>query len=296
MSSPVFEAARERLLERFGEAVAPWWGRLPETLDHLASRWDVLVGEPVGRGNTSLVIRCQHGDGRAAVLKITPEVDLAHAEATALRSWAPSHKVPKVRAHAPELGALLLEAIPNEMPIAELGTAVDLDDVAGLIRALHDSGDPVVGDGVVSLADRVEFMFEHWTRTHGDSSPVPAKRVRRGYELAIELLENQRSQVLLHGDLHPYNVLDGGEQRGLVAIDPRPCVGDAAFDAVDWVIWPKDDPQNWTPRCNRLGEALDLDADRIWDWLRIFAAMLAATTLARGDMSDRAGAFLAIAP
>ncbi|OUC96640.1 hypothetical protein CA984_14275 [Streptosporangium minutum] len=40
---------------------------------------------------------------------------------------------------------------------------------------------------------------------------------------------------LVHGDLHPGNVLDGGP-RGLVVIDPRPCVGDPAFDAVDWVL------------------------------------------------------------
>jgi streptomycin 6-kinase len=27
-------------------------------------------------------------------------------------------------------------------------------------------------------------------------------------------------------------MLDGGDKRGLVAIDPAPCLGDAAFDAV----------------------------------------------------------------
>ena len=47
--------------------------------------------------------------------------------------------------------------------------------------------------------------------------------------------------MLLHGDLTPVNVLDGGVERGLVAIDPAPCVGDPAFDAIDLVLWRADD-------------------------------------------------------
>jgi streptomycin 6-kinase len=42
--------------------------------------------------------------------------------------------------------------------------------------------------------------------------------------------------VLLHGDLHLGNVLDGGPSRGLVAIDPKACLGDPCFDAVDYVV------------------------------------------------------------
>jgi streptomycin 6-kinase len=31
--------------------------------------------------------------------------------------------------------------------------------------------------------------------------------------------------------LTPSSILDGGAERGLVAIDPAPCLGDPAFDA-----------------------------------------------------------------
>lgn len=296
LTSPILEATRERLLARFGEIAGAWWHGVPEMLSSLSADWAITIGEPVGRGNTSLVMRCRLGDGRSAILKVTPEETIARGEATALRSWSPSGRVPEVWGHDPTRGALLLEAISNETPLAEQTIVVDLDEIAGLIGALHVSGDPVIGDGVVSLADRVDFMFDHWRTRQGPSSPVPRDRVDRGYELARELADQPDSLALLHGDLHAYNVLDGGETRGLVAIDPRPCVGDAAFDAVDWVIWPKDEPQNWEPRCNQLGEAMGVGAERIWDWVRAFAAMLAGKTLTRGDRPDRAEAFLAIAP
>lgn len=299
-SSHVLEATRERLRVRFGEGVELWWESLPETLTTLASRWALTLEEPVGRGNTSLVVRCRRHDGRAAILKVTPDADLARAEDRALRSWGSSGRVPEVWGHDATLGALLLEAIPNEMPLAEMGVDVELDDIAELISALHRSGAPVVDDGVTSLADRVDFMFHYWTERHGHrpelATVVSVERVRRGYDLARALAADLDAPVLLHGDFHPYNVLDGGDTRGLVAIDPRPCVGDAAFDAVDWVFWPKEDPQNWESRCTQLATALDVDRSRVWDWCRTFAAMLAATTATRGGDSDRVDAFLALAP
>jgi streptomycin 6-kinase len=195
----------------------------------------------------------------------------------------------------------LLEAIPSETPLSERHAAVELTDIADLISGLHRSGAPVVGDGVVSLAARVEFIFEHWVERHGRrddvvTRAVPVDRLRRGHELARVLAANASAPVLLHGDLHPANVRDGGEGRGLVAIDPRPCVGDAAFDVVDWVFWAVDDPGAWEPRSRQLAVALGLDHERLWAWCAAFAAMLAAAEAARGASTDQVAALLALAP
>jgi streptomycin 6-kinase len=300
-SSPTLDATRIRLLARFGTRVEPWWERLPAVLDELAERWELVVGDAVGRGNTSLVIRCRRADGRSAVLKLTPEAELGAAEAWALRSWAPSGRVPLVWDHDATLGALLLEAIASETPLSERRAGAPLDDVANLIGGLHRSGAPVVANGVVSLEARVEFLFEHWVERHGRrgeavTRAVPVDRLRRGHELARGLVTDPSVPVLLHGDLHPGNVLDGGEGRGLVAIDPRACVGDAPFDAVDWVFWAEDDPRAWEPRCRALALALGLDHERLWAWCAALAAMLAAAEAARGASAERVAALLALSP
>jgi streptomycin 6-kinase len=195
-------------------------------------------------------------------------------------------------------GALLLEAIAGAIPLSERHAAVELDEIASLIGGLHRSGAPVVADGAVSLAARVEFIFEHWIERHtrrGEevTRAVPIDRLRRGYEIARELAA---VPVLLHGDLHPGNVLDGGEGRGLVAIDPRPCVGDAAFDVVDWVSWAVDDPGAWEPRSRAFALALGLDHGRLWAWCAALAAMLAAAEAARGARAQRVAALLALSP
>jgi len=50
-SSPALEATRGRLLARFGVRVDPWWERLPGAIADLAARWELAVGEAVGRGS-----------------------------------------------------------------------------------------------------------------------------------------------------------------------------------------------------------------------------------------------------
>jgi streptomycin 6-kinase len=300
-SSPTLAATRGRLLARFGASVEPWWQRIPEAIADLAARWELVVGDPVGRGNTSLVVRCRRADGRLAVLKLTPDAQLAGEEASALRRWESSGRVPLVWGADPALGALLLEAIPGETPLSERRAAVALDEVANLIGGLHRSGAPVGADGWATLAARVEFIFEHWVERHrrrGEAvtRAVPVDRLRRGHQLARALAADGGEPVLLHGDLHPGNVLDGGAARGLVAVDPRPCVGDAAVDAVDWVFWAVDDPGAWEPRSRELALALGLDHERLWAWCAAFAAMEAASEAARGASAERVAAILALSP
>lgn len=64
-----------RLVARFGALVEPSWERLPGVLAELAERWELAVGDAIGRGNTSLVVRCRLVDGPSAVLKLTPEAE-----------------------------------------------------------------------------------------------------------------------------------------------------------------------------------------------------------------------------
>jgi streptomycin 6-kinase len=301
LSSPALEETRRRLLDRFGAGVEAWWQRLPAVVAESAERWQLLVGDAIGRGNTSLVIRCRRADGRAALLKLTPEPVLAAEEAWALRIWAHTGRVPLLWEHDVGAGVLLLEAIPSEAPLSELGLHPGVGEIARLVGGLHGVGAPIAGHRVDSLAERIEFIFDLWVERHrrrgeAATSAVPLERLRRGRELARALSAEAREGILLHGDLHPGNVLHGGCERGLVAIDPRPCVGERAADVVDWVFWGADDPRDWEPRSRELALALGIDHERLWAWCAAFAAMLAASKAARGAGREQTDALLALAP
>ncbi len=51
---------KERLARRHaGPAFDAWWESLPQRTAALAERWGLELGEPIPRGNTSLLIRCR---------------------------------------------------------------------------------------------------------------------------------------------------------------------------------------------------------------------------------------------
>jgi streptomycin 6-kinase len=253
---------------RHGAIVDAWWEELPRRLAALAERWELTLGEPIDRGNTSLIVRCTTAEGRAAVLKLAPDAALAGEEARALAAWAvegprrAGGAAPAVWACDEADGALLLEAIAP----GDLARRPELEEVASLLRRLH-APPP---DGFPPLAERVEFIFDLWRRRR------PGAELERAHALARELAADQVEPVLLHGDLHPGNVLDGGPQRGLVAIDPRACAGDPAFDAADWVVLGAEDRRDAERNLDALAPAAGGDRSRLAGWCAVFAPLYAS--------------------
>ena len=101
--------------------------------------------------------------------------------------------------------------------------------------------------------------------------------------------------MLLHGDLTPSNILDGGHERGLVAIDPAPCVGDAGFDAIDLILWQADDLETIEARILQVAAATGCDGDRLLAWCAAFAAMNALDLAIEGGPYARIEACLELA-
>jgi streptomycin 6-kinase len=272
---PVIDAgARQRLTARFGSEVEAWLGKLPGVLAALAERWRFELGSPVPRGSVSAVFGCRMADGRRAVLKASPDRARLALEAAALGAWHTIH-TPAVIALDEQLGALLIEAIEPGTPLAVSSIYPASDSVAGLLGSLHASGVP--GPSFPAVGQRVAHLFGSSARLYERhrelTALIPPELYERGRRLATRLARHDSPIVLLHGDLTPGNILDGGAGRGLVAIDPAPCLGDAAFDAVDLVLWQADDLETIQARAERLAAATGVDAQRLFGWCAAFAAM-----------------------
>jgi streptomycin 6-kinase len=275
--------ARQRLTARFGTEIAPWLEELPGVLDALAQRWRFELGPPIPRGSMSVVLRCRMADGRDAVLKASPDRARLADEAAALQGWQTVH-TPGVLALDEQLGALLLEAIEPGTPLVVSSTYPDLGRVAELLRSLHTSGVP--DPSYPTVTQRVAYLFNASTKLYQRhpelTSLVPPELYERGRWLATWLAQDAWPMVLLHGDLTPSNLLDGGAERGLVAIDPAPCLGDPAFDAVDLICWQADDVETVQARTERLAAATGADPERLLGWCTAFAGMIALELASQG--------------
>ncbi len=231
----------------------------------------------IPRGSMSVVIRCRMTDGRPAVLKVSPDRTRLANEAAALDRWTTIH-TPSVLAVDESAGALLIEAIEPGTPLVDSPTYPDMESVAELLTSLHTTGVP--DPSYPPLAHHVEYLFNSGTRPYNRRPElvdvVPPQLYERGRQLATRLVECVSPTALLHGDLTPNNILDGGNQRGLVAIDPAPCLGDdLAFEAVDLLFWQADEADMIATRAEQLAPAINVDARRLLDWCIAFAGMVA---------------------
>jgi streptomycin 6-kinase len=299
LSVPILDdAVRQRLTARFGAEIASWLDELPDVLSALAERWQVKWGSLIPRGSMSLVIRCAMPDGRSAVLKVSPDRARLANEAAALARWTTVH-TPSVLAVDESVGGLLIEAIEPGIPLVESLIYPDVETAANLLTSLHANGVP--DPSYPPLAHRVAYLFDSGTNPY-ERQPellelIPLELYERGRELATRLAESVPPTALLHGDLTPSNILDGGAQRGLVAIDPAPCLGDdLAFEAIDLLLWQADDVGTIAARAKLLAPAIGADTNHLFEWCSAFAAMTALELAGSPDASaDRVQTYVALA-
>ncbi len=176
-------------------------------------------------------------------------------------------------------------------PLQDSGTYPALSDVAEILTALHTQGSP--DRRFQSVADRVDYLFAAWARERQRDprqvALVPYELFERGRRLALRLAGEPSRTVLLHGDFTPVNLLDGGERRGLVAIDPCPTLGDPAFDVIDLLFWQAADLETLIGRAESLAAGIGVDPTRLLDWCAAFAGMVAADLEATGQRAEPPG-------
>jgi streptomycin 6-kinase len=281
------EATRQRLTARFGSEVEAWFAQLPALLAAVADQWDLAFDMPIPRGRTSVVVRCRLADGRRGVLKVSPDRARLELEATALADWS-CRQVPDVLAVDKHHGALLLEAVEPGEPLSESVAYPPIETVAHLLHDLHTNGIP--RPSYPGVEQRVRQLFDNSLKLYSWHpylrDLVPLELYERGRALGLRLAQTTDTpMVLLHGDLTPNNIVDGGRDRGLVALDPCPCVGDVAFDAVDLLLWKVHDQQTIHLRAQQLAAITGAQSDRLLGWCATFAAMVSLEIASEADRS-----------
>lgn len=289
------DQARARLITRFGEDVGLWCDDLSALVARLAKQWGLTVVE-AKPGNTGRTLICAGDDGVKKVLKLTPDHTIAETEAAALRAWSGCSRVVQVLGAELGEGAILLEGIDPGTQLFEAGVDVPWAEIGDLLTQIHAVTPP---PGFSTLEGRVVFMYalaERGLRGSAAEASLSLETLDRARLRALDLATSGGGTSIVHGDLHPGNVLDGGPGRGAVAIDPRPSVGDPAFDLADWVTLPLMGGGTLEDGFDAIAPHLPgFDAERVRAWCVALSPLFVIRPLIRGERTPFIEAMLRMA-
>jgi streptomycin 6-kinase len=200
-----------------------------------------------------------------------PHLEGEH-ELEGLRFWDGEATVRVLDADA-DLNALLLERCEPGTALRELPEPEQDIVIAGLLRRLWRQPSAPFSFRPLSL------MLAHWSQETMSASAgwSDAGLVREGLRLFKELSMSSGDEVLLPTDLHAGNVLRAQREPWLV-IDPKPFVGDRAYDATQHLLNCK----------RRLSAAPDLTIRRFADLLEVDYGRVRSWTFARLAAEPRA--------
>ena len=214
-------------------STGPWLDRLPDLTAQFLDRWRLRTdGRPM-HGVCAMVLPVRTTDDVPAALKLSWPHAEARDEHLALGVWAGDGSVRLLDA-APDAYVVLLERLNAARDLSAVPLDEALRCAGGLLRRLGVKTDlPFVG-----VDERArDWAVELAAAGRRPPSGVPAPVLDRASALLDDLVDGVRP-VLLHTDLHYENVLAGHREPWL-AIDPKPLLGDPAYEVAPllWNRW-----------------------------------------------------------
>ena len=232
METDLSPAFRQRVARVAGKAGEAWLDSLPRLVANFAERWRIAVlpaFEPMSYNYVAPAVR---SDGSSAVLKaLLP--DSERETEPAMLNLCDGGGMVRLLEHDPEAGVMLLERVEPGTPLLEL----DDDDEATRIaaRVMRRFWRPVPeSHPFPSVADWFEGFGRHRRANSGGTGPLPRDLFERAEALAPHLVASSAAPVVLHGDLHHWNIL-AAEREPWLAIDPKGVIGEPAYEVGAWL-------------------------------------------------------------
>jgi streptomycin 6-kinase len=261
------EAFARTIVEVFQDNGVAWLEHLPSTIAHCERRWSLVAAPPVPNLSYNYVAPAIRSDGTAVILKLGVPNREFGTEIAALRLYD-GRGCGRLLDADEERGLMLLERLAPGTPLADLAddeaaTAVAAEVMRQLWRpAPPEHPFPTVAGWAAGM-QRLRAEFD------GGAGPFPPGLIDKAERLFAELLGSMETPVLLHGDLHHWNIL-AAERHPWLAIDPKGVVGEPAYE-VGALLRNKldiapDISRLTARRIDQLAEALGFDRQRLLAW------------------------------
>ncbi|MEV6767921.1 aminoglycoside phosphotransferase family protein [Nocardia sp. NPDC051030] len=265
----------------FGERGKRWLDELPGLVEERCAAWEsTLIGAGFAGGTHSFVAPVRRADGSTAVLKVPIVDDENVGEPTGLFCYAGDGAV-RLHEFDSASGAMLLEwAQPGTelvyqpgFPSLE-GEARNIEKVEFACRLLRRlRREPVGIPADYPELPQVADLVSQWTRMFVEVKPelaqvIPAHLLELAADWCARLRVPDGPLLIVNRDNHLGNII-AAEREPWLLIDPKPYLGEAAFDAgflgmIQVQSWPT--PEHARTVIARTAEGLEIDTDRARGW------------------------------
>ena len=234
-----------------------WLQALPRLAAECAEGWSLELERPFAESNVSLTVPATRADGSPAVLKLNfPEPESEH-DADALLHWD-GHGAVRLLEVERGRSALLVE---RALPGTSLWQVEDDEEAtriaAAVLRRLWSRPPPTEHPFRVLAGEAAGWTAQLRRDWEGLGRPFERELVDAAEAAARELAATQASLVVCHQDFQGSNVLRA-EREPWLAIDPKPIVGERAFDVASLLR-----DRRWDIRAAVIHRRLDLLADEL---------------------------------
>lgn len=252
-------------------------------------RWRLIPDGEQFSSTASVLTPVRLPDGSAAMLKVA-RADEEIRGGALLAAWNGVGAARVLRREGP---ALLLERAMGPGRLVDWAEGGRDDEATHVLcaaaAALHGASDAVRSDPVTPPLVPLRVWFRQLLAVGPDADDLH----RRAADIAAELLDDPRDEVVLHGDVHHGNVLDFRE-RGWLAIDPKGLIGERAFDYCNLLCNPSHQhalaPGRLERRFRIVTEAAGLDQHRFARWLTAWCGLSSVWFSIDGDPALAASA------
>lgn len=257
----------QKIIDVHGEEGAEWLRRLSDTISACERLWSIKVLPPFTPLSYNYVAPAVRAEGTEVVLKLGVPHYERKMEWEALRFFD-GHGIARLFESDWDLGAILLERLRPGWFLASISgdeeaTSIATQVMKQLWRPLPaEHSFPRIEDWAAQL-ERLRDRFG------GATGPIPPSLVEQAETRFSELIGSMGECVLLHGDLHQYNILSATREPWL-AIDPKGVVGEREYEVGallrNCLLSSPQPERTLARRVSQLAEELGFDRERLLSW------------------------------
>ena len=239
-----------------------WVDKLSDILDEAVMEYALSNLLPIdGALGSNFVLSALQYNRNPVVLKLSSDIEGLEREILALKAFE-GYGAVQIIEH--KKGELLLERAKPGKSLKSYFPSMDKEAIeitCIIMKRLHKA--PYSKKSFPHIRDWLKALDKEWD--------IPENHLNKARILRDKLLLSSGADVLLHGDLHHGNILNGKE--GWVVIDPKGVIGEEAFEVGAFIRNPMPRLLQFTgakniikKRIEYFSKILDISESRISDW------------------------------